>query len=160
MAEPVENNDDLRFMTLALALAKDAAARGEVPVAAVIVENGCVIATSANEKEQANDPLGHAEIRVIREAAEKLGRWRLIGCTLYVTLEPCVMCAGAIVHSRVVRVVYGATDPKAGAVESLYQVLTDPRLNHRPQVESGILATECGEALSNFFSAKRKTQGK
>jgi tRNA(adenine34) deaminase len=156
MAEPVENNDDLRFMTLALTLADEAAARGEVPVAAVIVENGVVIATSANEKEQAIDPLGHAEIRVIREAAAKLGRWRLIGCTLYVTLEPCVMCAGAIVHSRVDRVVYGAKDAKAGAVESLYQVLTDSRLNHRPQVESGVLAKECGDILSKFFAAKRK----
>jgi tRNA(adenine34) deaminase len=156
MAEPVENNDDLRFKTLALTLADEAAARGEVPVAAVIVENGVVIATSANEKEQAIDPLGHAEIRVIREAAAKLGRWRLIGCTLYVTLEPCVMCAGAIVHSRVDRVVYGAKDAKAGAVESLYQVLTDSRLNHRPQVESGVLAKECGDILSKFFAAKRK----
>lgn len=156
MAEPVENNDDLRFMTLALTLADEAAARGEVPVAAVVVENGIVIATSANEKEQAIDPLGHAEIRVIREAAAKLGRWRLIGCTLYVTLEPCVMCAGAIVHSRVDRVVYGAKDAKAGAVESLYQVLTDSRLNHRPQVESGVLAKECGDILSKFFAAKRK----
>lgn len=156
MAEPVENNDDLRFMSLALTLADEAAARGEVPVAAVIVENGIVIATSANEKETAIDPLGHAEIRVIREAAAKLGRWRLIGCTLYVTLEPCVMCAGAIVHSRVDRVVYGAKDPKAGAVESLYQVLTDSRLNHRPQVESGVLAKECGDILSKFFAAKRK----
>lgn len=152
----MENNDDLRFMTLALALAGEAAARGEVPVAAVIVENGHVIATSANEKEQAIDPLGHAEIRVIREAAAKLGRWRLIGCTLYVTLEPCVMCAGAIVHSRVDRVVYGAKDAKAGAVESLYQVLTDSRLNHRPQVESGVMAKECGDILSKFFAAKRK----
>jgi tRNA(adenine34) deaminase len=156
MAEPVENNDDLRFMTLALTLADEAAARGEVPVAAVIVENGIVIATSANEKEQAIDPLGHAEIRVIREAAAKLGRWRLIGCTLYVTLEPCVMCAGAIVHSRVDRVVYGAKDAKAGAVESLYQILTDPRLNHRPQVQAGVMAKDCGDILSKFFAAKRK----
>jgi tRNA(adenine34) deaminase len=156
MAEPVENNDDLRFMTLALTLADEAAARGEVPVAAVIVENGIVIATSANEKEQAIDPLGHAEIRVIREAAAKLGRWRLIGCTLYVTLEPCVMCAGAIVHSRLDRVVYGAKDSKAGAVESLYQILSDPRLNHRPQVEAGVMAKDCGDILSKFFAAKRK----
>lgn len=156
MAEPVENNDDLQFMTLALALAEEAAARGEVPVAAVLVENGKVIATSANEKEQALDPLGHAEIRVIRDAAAKLGRWRLIGCTLYVTLEPCVMCAGAIVHSRVDRVVYGAKDAKAGAVESLYQILSDPRLNHRPQVEAGVMAKDCGDILSKFFAAKRK----
>lgn len=152
----MENNDDLRFMTLALTLADEAAARGEVPVAAVIVENGIVIATSANEKEQAIDPLGHAEIRVIREAAAKLGRWRLIGCTLYVTLEPCVMCAGAIVHSRLDRVVYGAKDSKAGAVESLYQILSDPRLNHRPQVEAGVMAKDCGDILSKFFAAKRK----
>jgi tRNA(adenine34) deaminase len=156
MAEPVENNDDLRFMTLALTLAEEAAARGEVPVAAVLVENGNVVATSANEKEQALDPLGHAEIRVIREAAAKLGRWRLLGCTLYVTLEPCVMCAGAIVHSRVDRVVYGAKDAKAGAVESIYQILSDSRLNHRPKVETGVMAKECGDILSKFFAAKRK----
>jgi tRNA(adenine34) deaminase len=156
MAEPVENNDDLRFMTLALTLAEEAGARGEVPVAAVLVENGIVVATSANEKERAIDPLGHAEIRVIRDAAAKLGRWRLIGCTLYVTLEPCVMCAGAIVHSRLDRIVYGAKDAKAGAVESLYQILSDARLNHRPQVVSGVLANECGDILSKFFAAKRK----
>jgi tRNA(adenine34) deaminase len=156
MAEPVENNDDLRFMALALTLAEDAAARGEVPVAAVIVENGNVVATSANEKERVLDPLGHAEIRVIQDAAAKLGRWRLLGCTLYVTLEPCVMCAGAIVQSRVDRVVYGAKDAKAGAVESLYQILSDTRLNHRPQVETGVMAKECGAILSRFFAEKRK----
>ena len=150
---------DLEYMQTALRLAAEAAARGEVPVGALIVahETGGdrIVAQSGNSKETEFDPLGHAEIRVIQEAARALGRWRLIGCTLYVTLEPCVMCAGALVHSRVDRVVYGARDPKAGAVESLFTVLSDARLNHRPIVESGILAVECGEILSRFFAARR-----
>ena len=158
---------DQDFMNLALEAAKTASLRGEVPVGAVLVDFGSpgpnpdevfpqVIATSANLKESNNDPLGHAEIRVIRESAEKLGRWRLTGCTLYVTLEPCVMCSGAIVHARVDRVVYGARDPKAGAAESLYQILSDSRLNHRPEVRAGVLADECGQILTEFFAAKRR----
>lgn len=157
MAEPVEKPDDQQYMALALGLAEDAAKRGEVPVGAIVVEDGKIVATSANEKEGVQDPLGHAEIRVIQAAAAKLGRWRLTGCTLYVTLEPCVMCAGALVHSRIDRVVYGAKDAKAGAVESLYQVLADPRLNHRPLVQGGVLAGECGLVLSRFFAARRKS---
>jgi tRNA(adenine34) deaminase len=158
---------DQDFMNLALEAAKAASLRGEIPVGAVLVDFGSVgpspdevfpqvIATSANLKESNNDPLGHAEIRVIRESAEKLGRWRLTGCTLYVTLEPCVMCSGAIVHARVDRVVYGARDPKAGAAESLYQILSDSRLNHRPEVRAGVLADECGQILTEFFAAKRR----
>ncbi len=171
-----ERNDlqqlDETYMRQALELASAAAARGEVPVGAIVICNeigsdgqteglrdspprGRIVARSGNLKESEADPLGHAEIRVLREAAQKLGRWRLTGCTLYVTLEPCVMCAGAIVQSRVDRVVYGATDPKAGAVESLYEILKDSRLNHQPEVTAGVLAKECAEVLSSFFSARR-----
>jgi tRNA(adenine34) deaminase len=146
---------DRHFMNLALDVAREAAARGEVPVGAILVENEQVIASSGNSKESEFDPLGHAEIRVIQAAAKALGRWRLTGCTLYVTLEPCTMCAGALVHARIDRVVYGATDPKAGAVESLYQILSDTRLNHRPIVSGGVLAEECGAILSDFFAARR-----
>lgn len=149
---------DLKFMQRALELAQEAAERGEVPVGALIAEGDTIVAESGNSKETAFDPLGHAEIRVIQAAASKLGRWRLTGCTLYVTLEPCVMCAGALVHSRVDRVVYGARDPKAGAVESLYQILSDARLNHRPAVSSGFLADECGEILKRFFAARREAK--
>ena len=147
---------DSRWMALALREAKMAALRGEVPVGALIVADETVIASNGNLKELAGNPLGHAEIRVIEEAARRLGRWRLLGCTLYVTLEPCVMCAGAIVHSRLDRVVYGAADKKAGAVESLYQILSDARLNHRPIVTAGIQAEACGKILSEFFSSRRK----
>lgn len=163
-----ERNDleqlDEKYMRQALEQASAAAARGEVPVGAIVIYNeigsdgqteGRIIARSGNLKESEADPLGHAEIRVLREAARQLGRWRLSGCTLYVTLEPCVMCSGAIVHSRVDRVVYGARDPKAGAVESLYEILKDSRLNHQPVVTSGVIAGECAEALSSFFSARR-----
>jgi tRNA(adenine34) deaminase len=154
---------DIEYMQKALAHAANAAESGEVPVGALLVAHHLsgdpaedrVIAESGNLKESEFDPLGHAEIRVLRAASFSLGRWRLHGCTLYVTLEPCVMCAGAIIHSRVDRVVYGARDPKAGAVESLFHILSDPRLNHRPEVTPGILATECGEILSLFFSARR-----
>lgn len=150
---------DLEYMQAALRLAAGAATRGEVPVGALIVahETGGdrIVAKSGNSKETEFDPLGHAEIRVIQAAARSLGRWRLSGCTLYVTLEPCVMCAGALVHSRVDRVVYGARDAKSGAVESLFSILSDARLNHRPSIQSGILAAECGEILSKFFAARR-----
>ncbi len=151
---------DQHFMNLALGLAREAAARGEVPVGAILVENEQVIASSGNSKENTFDPLGHAEIRVIQEAAKTLGRWRLSGCTLYVTLEPCTMCAGALVHARVDRVVYGAKDPKAGGVESLYQILSDSRLNHQPKVQAGILAQECGNLLTSFFAARREANKK
>lgn len=148
---------DTVWMALALREAEAAALRGEVPVGALIVADGAVVASTGNLKEHAMNPLGHAEIRVIEEAARRLGRWRLTGCTLYVTLEPCVMCAGAIVHSRLDRVVYGATDKKAGAVESLYQILTDTRLNHRPNVTGGVEADACGKILTDFFASRRKS---
>ena len=144
------------YIRKCLRLANRAQERGEVPVGAVIVCDGKVIARGFNTRETKNNPLGHAEIEVIRKASKSLGRWRLSDCTLYVTLEPCVMCAGAIVQSRIGRVVYGAKDPKAGAVESLYCVLGDKRLNHRPVVESGVLADECKKMLKDFFLKLRK----
>ncbi|MCC6156629.1 MAG: nucleoside deaminase [Deltaproteobacteria bacterium] len=143
-------------MRLALDQARDAAARDEAPIGCVIAHDGVVIATAGNRRERDRDPLAHAEVLAIREAARVLGRWRLTGCTMYVTLEPCTMCAGAIVLARPDRVVYGADDPKAGAVRSLYRVLEDERLNHAPIVERGVLAEECGAILSDFFRAKRE----
>ncbi len=140
-----------KFIKKCLHLANSAQLRGEIPVGAVIVLDGKIIARAFNTRETKNNPLGHAEIDVIRKAAKKLGRWRLSDCTLYVTLEPCLMCAGAIVQSRIGKVVYGAKDPKAGAVESLYSVLADKRLNHRPEVESGVMAAECTKVLKDFF---------
>ncbi|OFZ15587.1 MAG: tRNA-specific adenosine deaminase [Bdellovibrionales bacterium RBG_16_40_8] len=143
------------FMARALALAEKAAAAGDVPVGAVIARNGEIVAEAFNEKEALNIPSCHAEILVLERAALKLNRWRLIDCDLYVTLEPCVMCAGAIVQARLRSVTYGARDPKAGAVESIYQILSDGRLNHRPQVVSGILEKECSEILKDFFAKRR-----
>ncbi len=147
---------DERFMRRALALAAEAAAAGEIPIGAVIVHDGVIISESANLKETSGDPLGHAEVLVIRRAAEVLGRWRLSGCTLYVTLEPCTMCAGAIIHARLDRVVYASADPKAGAVHSLYQILNDPRLNHSPMVTQGVLEVEASAMLKGFFRDLRR----
>lgn len=148
--------EDLDYMRMALAEAQAAAAAGEVPVGAIIVCNDRVIAAAHNQRETLRDPTAHAEMIAITQAAESLGAWRLEGCTLYVTLEPCPMCAGAIVQSRVPRVVYGAIDPKAGAVESLYTLLGDERLNHRPDVTGSVLAEPCGEILTSFFRARRR----
>lgn len=148
--------EDLDYMRMALAEAQAAAAAGEVPVGAIIVCNDRVIAAAHNQRETLRDPTAHAEMIAITQAAESLGAWRLEGCTLYVTLEPCPMCAGAIVQSRVPRVVYGAVDPKAGAVESLYTLLADERLNHRPDVTGSVLAEPCGEILTSFFRARRR----
>ncbi|NJL25083.1 MAG: nucleoside deaminase [Calothrix sp. SM1_5_4] len=142
-------------MRHALALAEAAARQGEVPVGALVVNESGVISEAYNERESRPSSLAHAELTALAAACEKLNRWRLTGCTLYVTLEPCVMCAGALVQSRVDRVVYGAQDPKAGAVKSLYQILADPRLNHRPSVLGGVLAEECGRVLSEFFRQRR-----
>jgi tRNA(adenine34) deaminase len=149
------NEADTVFMRQALELARQAAALGEVPVGALLVHENIVISKAYNERETRPSALAHAEISVLEDACRKLGRWRLSGCTLYVTLEPCVMCAGALVQARVDRVVYGARDPKAGAVESLYQVLSDARLNHRPEVTGGVLAEDCGNLLSEFFKNRR-----
>lgn len=143
-------------MRMALAEAEAALAEDEVPVGAVIVQNDRVIASAHNQREQLRDPTAHAEMIAITQAAESLNSWRLDGCTLYVTLEPCPMCAGAILQARVPTVVYGATDPKGGAVHTLYQLLSDPRLNHRPQVVSSVLMAPCGEILTRFFQAQRR----
>ena len=144
------------YMQLALQEAHAAAEQKEVPVGAVIVHQGRVIASAHNQRETLRDPTAHAEMIAITQAAESLGSWRLEGCMLVVTLEPCPMCAGAIVQARIPMVVYGASDPKAGAVESLYQLLSDERLNHRCQVIPGVLAQPCGKVLTDFFQRQRK----
>ena len=144
-----------QFMRLALREAEAALQADEVPIGAVVVKDGRMIGSAHNQREQLRDPTAHAEMIAITQAAESLGNWRLDGCTLYVTLEPCPMCAGAAVLARLPRVVYGAADPKAGAVVTLYQLLDDPRLNHRAEAIGGVLASECGEILSRFFQAKR-----
>ncbi|MET7910219.1 tRNA adenosine(34) deaminase TadA [Streptomyces avermitilis] len=139
-------------MRLALAEAVRAAESADVPVGAVMLDqDGSVIARGHNEREATGDPTAHAEVLAVRRAAERLGRWRLSGCTLVVTLEPCTMCAGALVQSRVDRVVYGARDEKAGAAGSLWDVVRDRRLNHRPEVIEGVLADECAGLLTEFF---------
>ncbi|MGW4425350.1 tRNA adenosine(34) deaminase TadA [Streptosporangium sp. NPDC004631] len=143
-------------MRLALAQAVRAGARGEVPVGAVVLApDGAVLAEAGNDRESLNDPTAHAEILALRQAARLRGEWRLAGCTLVVTLEPCTMCAGAAVLARVDRVVYGAVDPKGGAVGSLWDVVRDRRLNHRPEVVTDVLAGECAEVLTEFFAARR-----
>ena len=144
------------YMRMAYGQAEAALAEDEVPVGAVIVRGERVIAAAHNQREQLHDPTAHAEMIAITQAAESLQDWRLEGCTLYVTLEPCIMCAGAILQARIPLVVYGATDPKAGALHTLYQLLSDPRLNHRAQVVPGVLARECSEILTRFFTAQRR----
>ena len=144
-----------RFMRLALEQAQAALAADEVPVGAVIVRGERVIAAAHNQRETLRDPTAHAEMIAITQAAEALRDWRLEGCTLYVTLEPCPMCAGAVLQARLPIVVYGATDPKAGAVQSLFHLLSDPRLNHRCQVIPGVLSGQCGEILTRFFASQR-----
>ncbi|NDC63551.1 MAG: nucleoside deaminase [Planctomycetia bacterium] len=148
-----------RWMRLALDEARAAAAEEEVPVGAIVVAGGRVVASAHNQREQLADPTAHAEMIAITQAAAALGSWRLEGCTLYVTLEPCPMCAGAILQSRVPVVVWGAPDPKAGAVETLYRLFDDPRLNHRVDHVGHVLADECGRLLSDFFRGMRKRQG-
>jgi tRNA(adenine34) deaminase len=152
--------NDEHYMRLALAEAQAAAAADESPVGAVIVCDGRVLAQARNEREALHDPTAHAEIIAITQAAASLGSWRLDGCTLYVTLEPCPMCAGAIVQARIPRLVYGADDPKAGAVRSLYRLCDDPRLNHRAEIIAGVLAEPCGSLLKEFFQQKRRMGGK
>ena len=147
------------FMRKALQEAQQAFEEDEVPVGAVIVQGERVIASAHNQREMLRDPTAHAEMIAITQAAESIGGWRLEGCTLYVTLEPCPMCSGAIVLARIPTVVYGATDPKAGAVNSLFHLLDDSRLNHRAQVFPGVMANACGELLTQFFQSQRE-QGK
>ena len=144
------------FMRLALQEAEQAMAEEEVPVGAVITYKGQVIASAHNQREQLRDPTAHAEMIAITQAAALRGSWRLDGCTLYATLEPCPMCAGAILQARIATVVYGAADPKAGAVETLYRLLEDPRLNHRAEIVAGVLAEPCGQILSRFFQQQRQ----
>lgn len=146
---------DEEWMKRALALARKAAQKDEVPVAAIVVGPEGLISYAINTRERQQTPLGHAEILALHKASQKRGSWRLADCTLYVTLEPCVMCAGAIQQSRLARVVYGAKDPKAGAAGSLYQILNDPRLNHQVEVTAGILEQECSDLLHGFFQDRR-----
>ena len=147
--------DDTIRMRQALEQAERAARRGEIPVGAVVVREGETIGEGYNRRETDNDPLAHAELIAIRRAARVVGGWRLVGCTLYVTLEPCAMCAGALVNSRVERLVFGTRDPKAGFCGSLGDLVTDRRLNHRLEVTEGVLADECADLLRDFFATLR-----
>lgn len=151
-------NEDERFMQLAIVEAKRALQYDEVPIGAVIVHEGEVIATGCNERETSQKTLSHAELVAIAKANEKIGSWRLEDCTLYVTLEPCPMCAGAIVQSRIKRVVYGASDPKAGCAGTLMNLLQEPQFNHQVDVTAGVLLEECRALLTNFFKQLRKNK--
>lgn len=142
-------------MRLALERAEEAAAHGDVPIGAVVAAEDRVLAAAGNEREKRADPTAHAEVLALREAAAELGGWRLPATTLYVTLEPCAMCAGAIVLARVPRVVFATRDPKAGAAGSVFDILAEPRLNHRPRVEHGLLAEEAARQLREFFASRR-----
>ncbi len=154
------NTLDEKYMLEALKLAEMARAEGEVPVGALIVKDGSVISKAYNLRETSHSAIAHAEVLAISQACEALKTWRLEGCTLYVTLEPCLMCAGAIVQARVPRVVFGALDSKGGAVESLYQALSDERLNHRCEVLPGVLAEDCGRILTEFFKERRQSKSR
>ncbi|MHC5022980.1 MAG: tRNA adenosine(34) deaminase TadA [Planctomycetota bacterium] len=153
--EPVREID-LAMMRRAIELARAAAIAGEVPVGAVVYRDETVIAEASNNRELTSDPAGHAELIAMSEAGRSLGEWRLTDCSLAVTLEPCPMCAGAMVNARLGRVLYGATDPKAGACHTLYRIPTDGRLNHRVQVIGGVLADECSQLLKDFFRGRRE----
>jgi tRNA(adenine34) deaminase len=152
----LERPEDQVWMTEALAEARRAAGIGEVPIGAVVVREGEVLGRGHNRRETDGDPLAHAEILAIRQAASRMGGWRLSGCTLYVTLEPCAMCAGALVNSRVERLVYGAPDPKAGYCGTLGNLVQDPRLNHRLEMTAGVLEGESAALLRGFFAALRR----
>ena len=154
--DPLEQ--DLAAMHQALALAVEAEQMGEVPVGAVVVLDGRILSQAHNLRETLSDPTAHAERLAITLAGRSLGTWHLDGCVLYVTLEPCPMCAGAIVQSRIARVVYGTPDPKAGACETLYRITTDPRLNHRAALTAGVLQPECSQILTNFFKQRRSAK--
>ena len=155
-APPTETDPrDLAWMRLAIDQARNAWAVGEVPVGAVLVREGRVLATGYNQPIGGHDPTAHAEIRAMRAAAELLGNYRLVDCDLYVTLEPCVMCAGAIMHARIARVVFGARDPKTGAAGSVIDLFAEARLNHHAEVVGDVLAPPCGALLSSFFAARR-----
>ncbi len=151
----IPHSADEAYMRLALAEARDAAARDEVPVGAVLVRSGRVVASRGNERELRHDPTAHAEMLVLRDAAALLGGWRVLDATLYVTLEPCPMCAGALVQARVTRLVYGAADPKSGAAGTVLDLTSHPVLNHTVEVQSGVLAAEAAELLQRFFATRR-----
>ena len=148
-------DSDDEYMEMALAEARNAAGAGEVPVGAVILIGGVVVARAFNKPISTNDPTAHAEMLALREAAHKAGNYRLSTATMYCTIEPCMMCAGAMIHARIARLVFGALDPKAGSAGSIYNVLTDPRLNHRVDVVFGVRQAECGLLLRNFFEERR-----
>ena len=150
------NAADEAWMDEALALARAAGARGEVPVGAIVVREGQIIGRGGNAPIAGNDPTAHAEIAALRDAAQAVGNYRLVGCDLYSTLEPCAMCAGAILHARIARVVYGARDPKSGACGSVLDLFAERRLNHHAEVTGGVLSEECGGMLSAFFAARRR----
>ena len=150
-----DENIDIEFMLQALALATLAADNGEVPVGAIVVKDGKVIGRGSNAPIGLHDPTAHAEVQAMREAAAFLGNYRLVDCTLYVTLEPCAMCAGAIQHARIAKLVYGASDPKTGACGSVINLMAEPKLNHHCATASGVLATECGTLLREFFKRRR-----
>jgi len=147
---------DQELMQMALQLAKQAALAGEVPVGAIVVKDGVIIGRGSNAPIVNHDPTAHAEIQAMRAAALHLGNYRLVDCTLYVTLEPCAMCSGAIQHARIARLVYGANDLKTGACGSVVNLMNEPKLNHHTQVTSGVLAESCAQVLSEFFAARRK----
>jgi tRNA(adenine34) deaminase len=151
----VDKNKDICFMKLALEEASLAFAEGEIPVGAVLVKNGKVIAKAHNQRESTNDPTGHAEIIALKYGSREEKSWRLTDSTLYVTKEPCIMCAGAMVNARLGRLVYGCKDEKGGAVDSLYSILSDKRLNHQVEVVAGVLEEECSEILKKFFQNRR-----
>ena len=151
---------DEDFMRMAMALAAEAASLGEVPVGAVVVKDGMVIGQGRNAPISLSDPTAHAEIQAMRAAAQHLGNYRLVDCTLYVTLEPCAMCSGAIQHARIPRLVYGASDPKTGCCGSVVNLMAEQKLNHHCEVISGVLAEECGALLSDFFRQRRLAKSK
>jgi len=145
-------------MQIALELAAQAAEAGEVPVGAIVVKDGVIIGRGSNAPISLNDPSAHAEMLALRDAAKTLGNYRLVGCSLYVTLEPCAMCSGAIQHARIAHLVYGASDPKTGACGSVIDLMAESRLNHHAEVTAGVMAAECGAVLSGFFAARRLTK--
>jgi tRNA(adenine34) deaminase len=149
-------NADIEFMRQALVEAHESGTSGEVPIGAVLVHEGRILARAGNRTIRDCDPTAHAEIVALREAAKIIGNYRLADTTLYVTIEPCSMCAGAMIQARVPRLVYGAAEPRGGAVQSCFEVLSHPELNHRVQVTSGILGSECGEVLQSFFAVRRQ----
>ena len=148
-------NNNQEFMQLAFHLATQAALNGEVPVGAIVVKDGVIIGRGSNAPVGLHDPTAHAEIIAMREAAQHLGNYRLVDCTLYVTLEPCAMCSGAMQHARIARLVYGASDPKTGACGSVVNLMSEPKLNHHTEVIGGVLAEQCGTILTTFFKQRR-----